>query len=383
MRFELKKVFSKRSNQVAILLVLLFILYSAWLETTYMVWVNEDDTELKGKAAAEKMQDEAARWYGPLLPEKLAEVISQGYEQGNREIRTLLTMSFGGFRKLNPTVLDTINPEDSSYFYDNRIKNLREWLQTLGNWYTDGEKEFLITRFKEMETPLDYEYVGGWKNVTEGAGNLQIFLLLAIGFLVSGIFSEEYRTGASAVFFSTASGRDRAIGAKIKAGLLIITAAYWFGFGLYSILVFMELGTGGADCMIQISIIGWESFYNITFLQHYLLIAVGGYIGCLFGGSLAMLISAKLKSAVVSIIVPVAIIFIPSFLKFTATTPTIEKMIGILPHQLLKIYSLVSNFYIYHIAGKYVGAIEILLTLYFVLSIASLSFTYFVFRKVK
>lgn len=382
MRFELKKVFSKRSNQVAILLVLLFILYSAWRETTYMVWVNEDDTELKGKAAAEKLQDEAARWYGPLLPEKLAEVISQGTEQSNREIYTLLAMSFGGFHKLNSTVLD-IKPEDASYFYDNRIKNLREWLQTLGNWYTDGEKEFLITRFKEMETPLDYKYTRGWKNVTEGTQNLQMFLLLAIGFLVSGIFSEEYRTGASAVFFSTASGRDRAIGAKIKAGLLIITAAYWLSFGLYSILVFMELGTGGADCMIQISIIGWESFYNITFLQHYLLIAVGGYIGCLFGGSLAMLISAKLKSAVLSITVQFAVIFIPALLKLTATTPIIEKMIGILPYQLLRIYALVGDFYIYHIAGKYVGSIGILITIYFVLSIASQSYTYIVFRKVK
>ncbi|EET62545.1 hypothetical protein BRYFOR_05580 [Marvinbryantia formatexigens DSM 14469] len=248
--FELKKVFAKRSSQIALLLLLVFVLYLARLQISYMVWINEDGTELTGKAAAEKFREEAGRWYGPLSEEKIAEVISQGYHQGNREIRMLLTWSFGGFRNTDSAVTDSLVPEDAVSFYDNRVKNLQKWLQEMGTWYTDGEKEFMIARYEAMETPLAYQYANGWQKAASGASGVQMFLLLVTGFLVSGIFSEEYRTGASAVFFSTALGRNRATAAKIKAGLLLITTVYWSGFALYSVPVFMELGTGGADCMI-------------------------------------------------------------------------------------------------------------------------------------
>ncbi|EET62546.1 hypothetical protein BRYFOR_05581 [Marvinbryantia formatexigens DSM 14469] len=126
---------------------------------------------------------------------------------------------------------------------------------------------------------------------------------------------------------------------------------------------------------------GWESFYNITFLQEYLLIAVGGYVGCLFADSLAMLASAKTKSAVIAVLVPCAVIFIPPLLNITPMVPAVEKLIGILPHQLVQIYSVINGLYIYQAAGRYTGAVEILLVLYPVLCIALLPATYMIFRR--
>lgn len=233
-----------------------------------------------------------------------------------------------------------------------------------------------------METPLDYEYAEGWLHMFPTLSSVQMFLVLVIGFLVAGIFSEEYRTGASAIFFSAALGRERAIGAKVKAGLLLITAVYWLTFAVFSIGVLTELGAGGADCMIQISSQGWTSFYNITFFQEYLLIAMGGYAGCLFADSLAMLVSAKTKSTVVAVIVPFVVLFAPAMIKFV-DSPFAEKMEGLMPYQLVQMYSVICKFYFVKISGKFVGAVGVLLVLYFTLAAAMQLGMYMVFKNAK
>lgn len=65
---------------------------------------------------------------------------------------------------------------------------------------------------------------------------------------------------------------------------------------LYSGIVLAVLGTGGADCAIQGGFAGWKSFYNITYLQDFLLTIWGGYLGNLFLLFLSMLMSAKTHS---------------------------------------------------------------------------------------
>ncbi len=49
---------------------------------------------------------------------------------------------------------------------------------------------------------------------------------------------------------------------------------------LYTFIVLFVLGADGASCPIQLDL--WRSVYNITFLQAYLFIVVGGYIGTVF-----------------------------------------------------------------------------------------------------
>ncbi|MDO5147707.1 MAG: hypothetical protein Q4D60_11990 [Eubacteriales bacterium] len=91
--------------------------------------------------------------------------------------------------------------------------------------------------------------------------------------------------------------------------------------------------------MARFSSQGWKSIYNITFFQEYLLIAVGGYIGCLFVDSLAMLVSAKTKSTVVSVIVPFVVLFAPAVIRL-GNSRLAEKIDGLMPYQLVQMNSL-------------------------------------------
>ncbi|MDO5147706.1 MAG: hypothetical protein Q4D60_11985 [Eubacteriales bacterium] len=64
-RFELKKIFVKMSSKIALLFLLLFAAYSV-SNANYFVWINQDDTELTGRAAAKKLREAENEWYGPL-----------------------------------------------------------------------------------------------------------------------------------------------------------------------------------------------------------------------------------------------------------------------------------------------------------------------------
>ena len=381
MYFELKKIFSKTSSKVALLFLFGFMIYLISIANS-VVWLNEDGTELTGKAAAKKIREAEQKWYGPLTEEKIADVITQNWDQGNREIRTLIAKAFGGLDTIDTMIVDTLTADDAANFYKNRINSVKNWLEEQEDWYTQEEKTFITEQYKDMEVPLNYEYTKGWTKLFPAVSNLQTFLVFVIGFLVAGIFSEEYRTGSYSIYFSSAHGRGKAITAKIKAGFFLITAVYWISFLLFSFLVLNQLGFGGGDSQTQTSMIGWGSFYNITFKQEYFMIAAGGYIGCLFIDSLAMLVSAKTKSTVVSVIVPFAVIFAPSVIG-VINTPLAEKINGLMPYQLIQMNSVISEFYLYKIMGQFIKGAGILLILYMILFIALQPVTYLIFKRGK
>ena len=66
------------------------------------------------------------------------------------------------------------------------------------------------------------------KNHMSG-GSIQYVMLtmLILGFLVTGIFSNEFSWKADTIFFIAVYGRNKAVAAKIKAGFTIVTAVYW------------------------------------------------------------------------------------------------------------------------------------------------------------
>ena len=93
----------------------------------------------------------------------------------------------------------------------------------------------------------------GWTQWFEYAPTIVMIGMMVLGYLVAGIFSNEYAWKADSVFFSSEYGRNKAIRAKVWAGFLIATGVYWVMILVYSAFTFafwggrrMELsGSGG------------------------------------------------------------------------------------------------------------------------------------------
>ena len=402
LKYELKKVFSRTSNRIALLLLLAVMGVTCYFATG-VSWVDENGDTHSGPVAVARLRAMQREWAGYLDEEAIRRVIEKnrqihsmpeaksenlrdseityGRGQGIMEIRWLLNSSFAdGFREYNHYRMDSLTPEDAPDFYANRTRLLQEWLaEEAKDQFSEAEKKFLVDRYESLETPLYYNYVKGWAQLFEYSPTIVMIIMLILGYLVAGIFSNEFTWKSDAIFYSSLYGRDRAVRAKLRAGFCLVTGVYFAVFLLYSGIVLTYLGADGWNLAVQADHSGWKCFYHITMWQKYLLIIAGGYIGCLFISFLCMLVSAKSRSAVVAVMIPFVLIFLPSFLS-NISSHAVQKIIGLLPDQLLQTGTTLNLFNLYSVFGKILGAVPILLALYSLLTVILWPMTYREYR---
>lgn len=406
-KYEIKKVFLKTGSKISIL-ILLVLLAMTCRFAMGTEFIDENGVAQSGKAAVLKLKAAQKEWAGILDEEKLIRVIEEndrinetpeeqskdyrqnniayGWKQGFMEIRWLINYSFADhFRESDYYKIDSLKVEDMSQFYVNRIRLLKEWLEGNGRFnFSDAQKAYLIKQYEDLETPFHYDYLEGWAQLFLYSPTVIMITMLVLGYLLAGIFANEFTWKADAIFFSSIYGRNKAVSAKIKAGFNITTVIYWAMMLLYSAVVLTYHGIDGWNCPVQVGRFGWKSFYNIKVWQEYILIIAGGYVGCLFIAFLTMWVSAKTRSAVLSVMVPFVIIFIPSFLS-NIDSNAVNKILGLLPDRLLQVYDALKYFDLYELGGKVVGAIPILFVLYGVLAVVFIPVIYreYRFKQIK
>lgn len=403
--FEIKKVLSSFSSKIALAVFAGIVVLSCWLSAGNVEWINEQGDPESGIAAVKKLRDAQNAWEGYLDEEKLTEVIRElqriaatpealsndyqqndiayGWKQGILPIRDMINCSYAeGFRDYNWYTAESVSPTAAEDFYSNRAALLKEWLYDetgeAFNLYSEKEKAYLIEQYEQLETPFYYDYTEGWDQLLYNSPDIIMIGALILGYLVAGIFANEFKWKSDAVYFTTAFGRNKATSAKIKAGFLLVSGLYWSAILIYTLFNLSYLGFDGADCPIQME--HWKCFYNLTYGQTYLLVIIGGYIGNLFFAFLAMWVSAKTKSAVFAVTIPFILIFLPSFLD-NLGMPGLSKILGLLPDRLLQISQAIRYFDVYDLGFTVMGAMPILVVLYAILTVVLLPMMYQEFRR--
>ncbi len=400
--YEIRKIFSKTSYKISLILLLIITLVVSWLAIGYVDYMDENAEHHTGFTAAAKMRELKNAWEGPLTEEVLRRVIRENTannltpeaqssdihqqdiayarKQSYQDIRDMVNLAFSPFREYNYYRVDSLGESDMARFYDGRTSALKTWLYSdeAIDLYTEAERSFLLNRYREQETPYYYAYSDGWEATLEYASTVIMITMLFIAFYVCSIFAGETQTKADAIFFSTKLGRTAAVRAKVWAGFLVTTVTYWAAVLLYSVIVFTVLGIGGATCPIQIWIGGWKSIYNLNFLELYLLTFIGGWIGTLAITGISMAITAKSRSSVLAVSIPFIIIFLPSFL---GNLDAFSEFLGLMPEQLLSIGQMISTFNIYSVGEVVVGSIPILFVVYSVLYVLLLPLMYGVYKR--
>ena len=400
--YEIKKIISKISGKIAIILLLLIVVGVSIFTIKSLDFVRPDGTTIYGIKASQQLRNEKDKWRGYITSDVLAEVIRRDDEieaspeaqskdwkennkayakkQGYLDIRDIINSALSSFREYNYYKINEVGPEAVEKIYSMRTQNLEQWLisDEAKDRYTDRQKRFFINKYNELKIPLYYEDADGWRALMENFQLVIMLTMLILSFLVCRIFSGEYYLNADAVFFSSLEGRRNAVKAKIIGGLILVSVLYWMSILLYSFLVLCTLGSRGWNCMIQTSLYGWKSFYNITFLENFLLTIIGGYIGTLFILIAEMLISIITKSSITSISVPFILLFLPSFF---GNLNSFQKFLGLMPDQLLQIPVAVRLFNAYEIGNTDVGALPVLFVAYPILFIVMIPLIYEIYRK--
>ena len=398
MKIEIKKVFCRTSARIALLLLFAVLGVTCFLAMD-VPYINENGDREGGPSAIAKLKAAQQEWSGELDEKKIRRVIWENRRiresreaqadnarmndiaysrgQGIREIRYLLNCSYAdGFQEYDYYRADSLTEENAASFYTNRVKLLADWLDVdAKDQFSTAEKEFLLRKYEGLDTPFSIDYMKGWAQLFEFAPTIVMATCLILGYLVGGIFSNEFMWRSDAIFFSARNGRNQATAAKIKAGICMVTVIYWAVLLLYTAAILLYLGGEGWACPVQADRSGWKCIYYITVLEKYLLIAAGGYIGCMFISALSMLVSVKTRSTVVAVLVPFILLFIPSFLA-NFNSPAVARLLGLLPDQLLQIGTVLNMFNLCSVGEKVTGVVPVLMGLYTVLAVVILPVIY-------
>lgn len=402
--FEVKKVLSKPLNKAALLILAAVLIIGSFLTIRDVKYIDADGNSSTGFSAARHLQEEKNQWEGYLTENVLKSVIQENTAvstspeaqsddiqennkatamgQGISDIREMINLAFGEIDNYDYYRINSVSEDEVGSLYEQRIAGLKNYLNRddVTEAFSEDEKEWLINKYESLDTPLYYEYADGWKALMDSQylPTLMMITVLIIGFLVSGIFSDEFSWKADSIFFSARLGRGRAVLAKMGAGFLITTVLYWSVVLLFGLIVLTVLGFGGGGCAVQTGVSNWNSIYNITYFQDYLLSTFGGYIGSLFIVTLAMLVSAKTHSTVFAITIPFILTCVPPFV---GRLEAFARIMTLFPDQLLSINKNLEDFSLYHIGGHIFGGVTVIIPLYLILFCVVFPILFIVYRR--
>ncbi len=258
----------------------------------------------------------AAYWDEIAPRENLLRLIANTYGKPNE---------FFGYNNL-----PALDVTDGARFYQAIDEKIEALLNDPSRELSAGQKAYWRALSNKVNTPLQYGYYGGWE-VIISSFELLMFALLAVCIVIAPVFSGEYQAGTDAVILSGKYGKTKLITAKITASFLFGTAAFLLHLLVACGLPLAAFGVDGWNLPLQIA--NTTIPYPFSFLQAVLINIGIIYLVLLAMIGLTLLLSAKLKTPYLVLIILIPILFIPLFLTPNGTAGAYNLLLFLLPYR--------------------------------------------------
>lgn len=392
-KYELKRIFTKRMNRLLLAVAVIIGVVMSVFAVTSSRYVDSSGAGHETPDAVRRLVEDKNQWKGKLTGDVIAQIVADRqkiageYQDDNvpdtvwgeriqsyTDIADMVDSILGGDEEYMPGALLGITLDQAKDIYSIREQYIEQLIQKYGD--TPEKQEFLRKQYEKADTPFYYEASDSWNTMLLYATTYGIILVVLIGFLAAGIFSDEFSLRADSVFFSCRYGRSRAVRSKILTGLLMATVIYWAGMALLTGISFAVMGVSGFGTTYQIQYP--YSIYNISVGQEYLILLLCGYIASLLSASVAMLVSAKTHSANIAVCIPFILFCVSPFIGRALPFGTFFQLT---PDQLLNILNSAKYPYIYQIGSVVFRQIPFIMLFYTLVAAVFLPVIYQCFRR--
>lgn len=303
-----------------------------------------------------------AYWNAIAPREKLLNMIAKTYDSPDEN---------SGYNKLRD--LDITNGVN---FYQTMKSKIDSLLNAPSRELSNEQKEYWSSMASRVDTPLQYGYYEGWE-IIMSSFELLMFAILAICIVVAPAFSGEYQAGTDAVILAGKYGKTKLITAKIVSSFLFGIFALTLHIVLACGLPLTAFGINGWNLPVQIA--NTTIPYPFTFLQAALLSICIIYMILLAMISLTLLLSSKMKTPYLVLVVLIPILFIPMFLTPNGTTGTYNLILFLLPYRATM--PEIGKYISYQFGSLVLDAFSVRAILYAILTIIMLPFVRLGFKK--
>ena len=401
-KYEFLKILRKKSTLIVMAASLLVTAFLFGLPVLQFQTYNQDGV-IKGLEGIAYEKEQAADYSVPLTNEYVAETIREvqqlfenpdnvgydGYERfliegaywdGIAPREDLLNMIAKNYVNPNESAgyntLPDLDISEGTDFYGARQEKIETLLNASSRALSEEQKAYWRDMNSTVVEPFTYGYYDGWEIIISSF-ELLMFALLAVCIVIAPVFSGEYQAGTDAVILSAKYGKTKLTTAKI-------IASYLFGglaFTLHVVVAFglplAAFGFDGWDLPLQIA--NTTIPYPFTFLQATLVNLGVVYLVLFAMIGLTLLLSAKMKSPYLVLIVLVPVLFIPLFLSPNGTKGAYNLTLFLLPYR--STMPEVGKYISYQFGGLVLDAFTVRAILYALLTAAMLPLARLGFKK--
>lgn len=332
---EHKKLWRGTGTRICVLLCFAyFVLYGGVLGYQWFLYGSEGDDPTRaynhrfdGYCAIRDYKELAASYGGVWTDETLPRMVKDYNDMGHPGFQNMAdwTLALLYVDRLYPELEDPeqrfismmyyVDPEELTDFYGRRQEYLEQALETRrqNGELTEDDVAMLLEMDSRVEKPWRYEWVTGWDHEVRSLAGMGAQLAPWLAVALAFTFSGERQSGASALLRAAKHGRRRLARAKVLSALAFSAEIYALIVGGSVALQFVYLGTDGWDLPIQyddlLTVAPWNMLQAELYALAFSFLNVIGYVG------LVMLLSALVKSNVLSVILSLAVVYGPGLLE--------------------------------------------------------------------
>ena len=308
-KFELYKIFSKKSVCIALLLTMLFATFNAFGESVNM--------KLKGLDSLDDVYSVMKEHEGKVItPEGIAKVeetidnLSKKEDNGEK-----LTKEEAVYRYYLYEVIVT----DPTYIVNNQYYTIEEMKSEISklekedkiDTYEYKNIKFVYDKVKNVEESK-YYFKSGWLGTTDfNVIATLITTLIAVG--LATVFSDEYQNNGAQIVLSCIRGKDKLVLSKIISGLI------------YTAIVFIIINTIYMFGALKFDFVGWDKplelfkYYRTTPFDmrviDYYIVGLGvSFVGAMLFSLVTMLMSLIAKNNMISLLFSLGMYYVPAFI---------------------------------------------------------------------
>ena len=390
-RFEYRKMIVKRSMIIILLLAVFltactsvgplmgdYYVKGEKLESNYdgMKKDREYIRSLAGRELGSDLLSEAIEAYTriPNTDGKYTDL--EDYHQYARPYSEIYHIIRRVYRLSDWKEVKSISQEDINNFYSIRQRMIEKNIEE--TTMSAIEKEASIKLSRQVHTPFIYSYTGGYTNFLQQMYTTAILICFICAICIAPIFAGEYVDKMDSLILSSKYGKNKIIYAKIFTGISFSILLSILLTGVSYITIMMFYGWDGGNSPIQLFLP--LSIQPFTMKQAAFLYFNVVIFGNILSSSLTMLLSSKLRSPFMVIVIMTVFTILPMFLSISQDVLWIYHLYNLIPANMFYLDNITSIYFI-NFLGLVVQPYVIILAFGIILSIILLPLVYRNFKN--
>ena len=354
-KFEYRKILLKRSTIITLLLAIFLTAFSCVgpLMGDYYIKGEVFESNFDAmKKDREYIRGLSGREINSILLSETVEAYSHipstdgkysdtdEYQQYARPYSEIYYMIRRAYNLNDVKGLESLTEENINKFYNMRQEMVEKNIEDTTMSF--AEKANSVNISKQVKIPFNYSYTGGYQRFLSQMYTTAILICFICSICISPLFAGEHTDRMDSLILSSKYGKNKVINAKLFTGIsfsillsIVLTAVSY-------VTTMVFFGWEGGNSPIQFFLP--LSIHPLTTRQVALLYFIIILLGNILSTTLTMLLSAKLKSPFMVIVIMTVITILPMLVYISEDVLWIYHLSNLIP---------VNMFYLDNITGAF------------------------------